>query len=212
MTSRLAKIDVPKQWGPFELFQNWMAEFTSITKLPVFLNLATASSDGYVKNRFVELQELANDGILFNTCDNSPKVKQLTENPKAAASFLFQYVRNNTEPVSRQVRIEGIAERIPGKMEENTFYAEPLYAQIRSVLIKDQSMEVNWDELKNQHDEMLAKVKSGEITLSPPENLVVYKIVPTTFDFYHSGENEIADRVLFTQETSGLWKHCHITA
>ncbi|XP_050303224.1 pyridoxine/pyridoxamine 5'-phosphate oxidase isoform X2 [Anthonomus grandis grandis] len=187
MTSRLAKIDVPKQWGPFELFQNWMAEFTSITKLPVFLNLATASSDGYVKNRFVELQELANDGILFNTCDNSPKVKQL-------------------------VRIEGIAERIPGKMEENTFYAEPLYAQIRSVLIKDQSMEVNWDELKNQHDEMLAKVKSGEITLSPPENLVVYKIVPTTFDFYHSGENEIADRVLFTQETSGLWKHCHITA
>lgn len=213
MASELAHIDIPETCEPFKLFRDWIEEFklhTQTNLLP--FNLATSHNDA-VKNRSVILQELSEEGLIFNSNLNSPKAEQLASNPRVAACFLFVYFNAEiSKAISRQVRIEGIVEQLSPEIIERQYNAQPLFAKIRTNLIKKQGEEVKWEELKRKHDKLLEKVTKGDIELRVPNNFVSYKIVPKQFDFYHAASEEIADRVLFKNDGSEGWSHCHIAA
>ncbi|CAG9759851.1 unnamed protein product [Ceutorhynchus assimilis] len=206
-TSKLSKIEFPKNWGPFDLLKNWIDDYKSHTnEASVGFNLATASKLGQVKNRFIIMQELCQDGILFNTNPTSPKAIHIKENPNVAASFLFV---NKT--FCKQVRIEGEAQKL--QMTQQQYECLPFVAQMRSALITEQSQEVDWDDLKFRHDGLVEEIDKGIIKFdSVPDNLVVFKIIPKMFDFYYSQTNEIADRVLFKSQEGDKWTCNHITA
>ncbi|XP_066245051.1 pyridoxine/pyridoxamine 5'-phosphate oxidase-like [Euwallacea similis] len=208
MSSKLAKIEILPNQRPLDLLKDWIDDFRRHTTVPVIFSLATVGNSGDVKNRFIALQNLTEDGLVFNTNRNSPKVQQIEENPKVAACFPFAYTDGNT---LRQVRIEGTAEKVTTKITQETFNSFPLHVKMRALLIPEQSVEVQWDELKARHDALLAKVSRNEVEANPPEHLVEYKILPKTFDFYHAHNEEIADRVFF-KCVSGAWTHTHLTA
>ncbi|KAL1505444.1 hypothetical protein ABEB36_005012 [Hypothenemus hampei] len=212
MSSKLAKIDIPKHFGPFELLKQWIGEFKSYTSDgPIPFNLATSSKTGDVQNRFVLLAKLMDDGLIFTTMLNSPKIHHINENPKVAGAFLFNYSNGNSEMISRQVRFEGKIVKVDSEITNELFDAWPFYAKVRGVLYSEQSTEIKWDNAKERHDKLVEQFKSNVSELKCPNYIVSYKIVPTTFDFYHAGINEIADRVLFNYN-SGKWITSHISA
>lgn len=111
---------------------------------------------------------------------------------------------------------------------EKYFREQPVFAQIRSVICR-QGEEVDWNELKREHDQQLQKLETGEIEqLEMPEDEYVllcvanflgplvcraaFKIIPERFDFYHSLNGGIADRVVFTKDDTGKWKYVHVAA
>lgn len=215
MSSGLSYIDVPENCQPSNLFKQWADDYKTNTHSGLVLfNLATSFKNGDVSNRNLVLQEISDDGgLIFNTNLNSLKVKQIEENPKVSASFLFTYTNETSNKrISQQVRMKGLIEKLPASYSERIFEKQPLYAKIRSILLEEQGVPVCWEELKKNHDDLLNKVNKGEIELKSPKQLVLYKIIPAEYDFYHANENEIGDRILFSKSKDDEWDHYHISA
>lgn len=214
MASQLAHIDVPEACGPFQFLHIWIDEYKKRkNKNFLLFNLATSSKNGDVTNRYIALKEVVEDGIIFNTNSNSTKARHITENPKVSLNFMFLYSTDVSDQITRQVRIEGMAEQLSKDVSERIYNEQPLPAKIRGHFIQEQGVEVKWEDLKRSHDEFLEKVNKGEVDLKMPDHIVAYKIVPKRFEFYHAAGQEIADKVLFVRDChSGSWNWCHITA
>lgn len=53
---------------------------------------------------------------------------------------------------------------------QHIYDGEPLYCKVRAHLCH-QGQEVNWEEMKQRHDEILDSVRKNETTLSMPDHL-----------------------------------------
>lgn len=69
-----------------------------------------------------------------------------------------------------QIRVEGNVVELDRNVCEEYFKNQPISGQIRDTIC-DQGQEVDWNELKRKHDQLLQKLERGEITqLEMPEN------------------------------------------
>ncbi|CAH1967727.1 unnamed protein product [Acanthoscelides obtectus] len=203
--SGLAHIDVEKGLSPIDLVEEWMKEYQEYSHTnKVLLNLATASREGEVSNRNVVLRELSDDGFTFLTVKNGKKVQHMTENPNVSACIYFSYIKDGKH-VERQVRVEGVAEKLNKEKCKDYYEREPVYAKIRSIIC-DQGEKIEWDDLKKKHDEILRKYKEGAVGLEMPEHVVAYLIRPQKLDLYYAYDNFIADRIVFFKDKNAEWK------
>ncbi|KAJ8982129.1 hypothetical protein NQ317_002855 [Molorchus minor] len=150
---------------------------------------------------YIDVEENGNPFDLFKQwLEESKKYGKINnkENPKVSACFLWSYIKEEKN-INRQVRIEGTVEQLSDKECAGYYNGQPLFAQIRSNIIRNQSAKVDWIDLKKKHDELLEKVKTTNEPLQMPEHEVAYKIIPTMFDFYYAWNQNIADRILFTR-------------
>src|ERR1041384_7122750 len=100
---------------PLALFDEWLAEArASEPNDPEAMSLATAASNGRPSVRIVLLKGHGPDGFIFYTNDESAKGNQLAANPRAALLFHWKSVR-------RQVRVEGLVERVDGEQADAYF-------------------------------------------------------------------------------------------
>lgn len=108
-------------------------------------------------------------------------------NPKVATTFLYIYAENDERSLSRQVyvinclllnntrhcllqiRIEGTVVELNRSICEKYFRNQPISSQIRDVIC-NQNQEIDWNDLKKKHDELLQKIEREEIQLEMPEN------------------------------------------
>ncbi len=88
---------------------------------PNAMILATADDKAKPSVRVVLLKELSNNGFTFFTNYTSKKGKNLIEN--SSASILFFWAE-----LERQVRVEGIFKRFPGRNQKNISIHDRLIA------------------------------------------------------------------------------------
>src|SRR4051794_30757693 len=91
---------------PIAQFGRWFADaqMSGIAE-PNAMTLATADASGLPSVRVVLLKGFDQRGFTFFTNYNSRKGRELSGNPRAALCFYWQ-------PLERQVRIEGIVEKV----------------------------------------------------------------------------------------------------
>lgn len=95
---------------------------------------------------------------------------------------------------------------------QHLYDREPLYCKVRAHLCH-QGREVNWEELKRRHDEILDSVRRNDNDLPMPDHFVGYKLLPTMMEFYFARDQLIGDRLLYRKDTpSGSWQHHRIAA
>src|SRR5687768_1462668 len=90
---------------PLRQFERWYAEAGALVEFPEAMAIATAGPDGAPSVRMVLLKEFDEDGFVFHSGYTSRKAGELEANPRAALLLYWQ-------PLGRQVRIEGDAERV----------------------------------------------------------------------------------------------------
>ncbi len=102
---------------PFEQFSAWMeiAEKKITGNLYNAMVLSTCV-DGQPTSRIVLLKEFTDQGFIFYTNYLSAKGKQIAENPKV--SLLLWW-----DSLERQIRIEGIAEKIAAEQSDEYFHS-----------------------------------------------------------------------------------------
>lgn len=175
---------------PFVQFEKWYLErLCSGVEIPNTMSVATSSDDGRVSLRTVLLKEYDKTGFVFYTNYNSKKGSQLSSNSGVALLFYWP-------ELNRQVRIEGVAEKVSKKDSDTYFASRPLESQISAWASPQSSVISGREFLEERFREFSDKFLNKPVPR--PENWGGYRVVPSWFEFWQDGEFRLHDRLSYS--------------
>ena len=182
--------------NPFDQFKIWNSEhLISGIVNPEAVTLSSASKDGHISARTVLLKDYNETGFIFYTNYNSRKGSQLSSNPQAALLFYW--------PEScRQVRIEGVTEKVPEKDSESYFTTRPRESQLSAWASEQSSVIPDRQYLENRYN--FYKNKFSDMSVEKPPHWGGVKLIPDWFEFWQEGKFRLHDRLTYTKRND-LW-------
>jgi pyridoxamine 5'-phosphate oxidase len=183
---------------PIAQLELWLTEaIEAQASEPNAMVLSTIKFDGKPASRVVLLKGLNKNGLVFFTNYNSNKGKQLQSNPYASVVFFWPELQ-------RQVRVEGMTEKIPDSESDAYFKSRPLESQIGAIA-SPQSRVIG---SRKEIEENFEKLKSLYLAepIVRPQHWGGYLLKPTEFEFWQGRPNRLHDRILFTPEKNNTWK------
>lgn len=188
--------------SPFDQFKEW---FDHALELEVFeanaMTLATCGADGQPSARTVLLKEIVEDGYIFYTNYNSDKGVEIAENNKVALLFFWK-------ELERQVRIEGIVEKVPKEKSEEYFQSRPKGSQI-GAWTSPQSQSITREQLDSLASETQSKY-ADDTKLPLPPFWGGYLVKPSKFEFWQGRQNRLHDRIIYTHNENVEWSFSRI--
>lgn len=187
--------------NPFSQFNIWLQEAINaqITE-PTAMNLSTITKNNRPSSRIVLLKEVQKDGFVFFTNYQSKKGQEMYHNPFVALNFFWA-------DLERQIRIEGIIEKIPQFDSLEYFISRPKASQLGAVA-SPQSQKVENRAFLEQQFERLEKQYEDKQVLKPTE-WGGYKVIPSYFEFWQGRRSRLHDRIIFEKENN-QWKIARI--
>jgi pyridoxamine 5'-phosphate oxidase len=155
------------------------------------MSLATVDPEGMPSIRTILLKELDEHGFVFFTNYNSRKANDLLQNPKGSILFYWK-------ELERQVRIEGVIEKISIEKSEEYFHTRPRDSQIAAWVSKQSEKIPDRDHLDKKFNEYTAKFGNREIPL--PQFWGGYRLIPNYFEFWQGMENRLHDRICYRKK------------
>lgn len=182
--------------SPFDLFSLWLREaLDKMAMEPYAFNLATCKNNKPT-SRIVYLRSVEEDGYVFFTNYNGRKGQEIEENGNASMNFFWA-------EMERQVRIEGVVEKIAPEFSDAYFASRPRTSQL-GAWASHQSDELNdYSDLEERVKAYDEKFKDQEVPR--PKNWGGYIIKPIYFEFWQGRPNRLHDRIVYTPENNS-WK------
>ena len=190
----LSESDVAK--NPLIQFRKWFDEAISSQVLePNAMNLATIKKDR-VSSRIVLLKDLDAQGFVFYTNYESQKGQQMANNQNVALTFFWP-------ELERQVRIEGVVEKVSVKESTAYFHSRPRGSQI-GAWVSHQSNTINSREYLEQRQEEYQRQFEGK-QVSKPAYWGGYRVIPNLLEFWQGRSSRLHDRIQF-EKVNNDWK------
>lgn len=187
--------------NPIEQFKAWMQDAIDARIIePNAMVLATASPDGSPSARVVLLKEVTPDGFVFFTNYESRKGKEIIANPHVALVF-------DWHEMERQVRVEGVAEKISAEDSDRYFHSRPAnsrlgaWASPQSQVIENRSVL----EQRQTHFEQHYTDRGIE----RPPHWGGFGIIPSVIEFWQGRANRLHDRLVFQKQDED-WHICRL--
>lgn len=183
--------------NPFKQFEIWFNEALESKIIePNAFSLATVDKNYSLSIRTVLLKIFDENGFTFFTNYESKKAKQMQEVKNVAA--LFSWLA-----LERQVKIEGVVEKISASQSLKYFLSRPKGSQL-GAWVSNQSQIISSRKLLEQKfEELKQKFKNKEIPI--PSFWGGYIIKPTKIEFWQGGDNRLHDRFLYELQNDGNW-------
>lgn len=182
---------------PLIFFKKWFAEAeaAAITEINS-MTLATADTGGLPHARIVLLKGLDQDGFVFYTNYDSAKGKELVTNPFAALVFFWK-------ELERQVRIEGVVEKVKEEESDIYFQSRPEGSRI-GAWASPQSREITH---RNILDINYSKYQQefSNIEIPRPPHWGGYRVLPNHIEFWQGRASRMHDRIVFTKNGPNHW-------
>jgi pyridoxamine 5'-phosphate oxidase len=182
---------------PLQLFGQWFEEARAgELNDPEAMALATADAHGRPSARMVLLKRYDARGFTFHTNLQSRKGGEIAANPQAALLFHWKSLR-------RQVRIEGIVERVSDE-EADAYFATRSRGSRLSAWASHQSRPLESREaFERSYADVTARFE-GEDVPRPPY-WTGLRLVPRQIEFWTDREFRMHERRLFVREGGG-WR------
>jgi pyridoxamine 5'-phosphate oxidase len=181
--------------SPFDQFGLWLNQAIELPVAePTAMTLATANDEGKPTARIVLLKGFDANGFVFYTNYESRKGQDLAKQPQATLLFFWQ-------PLERQVRIEGLVEKVSDQESDEYYHSRPLGSRL-GAWASAQSQPVSIEDLKARVEEVSAKY--GDKPPRPP-HWGGYRLRPRYFEFWQGRPSRLHDRLSYQQDTDGQW-------
>ncbi|MDQ3142434.1 MAG: pyridoxamine 5'-phosphate oxidase [Bacteroidota bacterium] len=180
---------------PWVQFTEWFDEACASDILePNSMCLSTVNASLKPSSRIVLLKEIKKEGFVFFSNYQSRKAKDLEENPNACLNFLWK-------ELERQVRIEGLVQKISEEESTKYFNSRPRGSMIGSFISPQSQVIPNRELLVKKFQEL----ENSLDAISKPEHWGGYILIPDYFEFWQGRPNRLHDRFRYTK-LENVWQ------
>lgn len=185
--------------NPIYQFEKWFNEAIDSEVLePNAMVLSTVSKNLQPYSRTLLLKQIKEEGFVFFTNYDSDKAIQIKENPRVSLIFIWH-------ELERQVRIEGVAEKISAVDSDSYFERRPIGSKLGAWASPQSKIIPNRQYLEGLVNDFEHKFKDQEITR--PANWGGYIVKPSSFEFWQGRKSRLHDRIKYTQlSDKNAWK------
>ena len=182
---------------PIAFFGKWFAEAEASQIEDVnAMTLATVDARNKPHARIVLLKGLTQDGFNFFTNYNSAKGHDINANAHVALVFFWK-------ELERQVRIEGIVEKLSEEESDAYFNSRPVGSRIGTWASPQSEVIPSRKVLENNYQNYEEQFSNGVIPR--PANWGGYRVYPEYIEFWQGGGSRLHDRILFTLLDNKKW-------
>ena len=174
---------------PLVLFEQWQKEANAAGLAdPTGVVVATVQPDGSIRQRFVLLKGVSEDGFVFFTNYNSDKAAALAQNDRS--SMLFPW-----NELDRQVSVSGKVEKIAEIESDAYFAARPRASQIAAWTSQQSQPIASRGALEAQYQATLERFDGSDVPRPP--HWGGFRLVPERIEFWQGGEDRLHDRFVY---------------
>ena len=181
--------------SPISQFSIWWDEAISSNIDEVnAMTLATVNEHGYPEARIVLLKDFNEKGFVFFTNYESRKGKSLLSNPKASIVFFWK-------ELERQVRIQGVVEKISEEDSTAYFTSRPVESKIGAWASPQSEVIESRIFLEERFKNYELQFSDQEIP--KPPHWGGYIIKPSRIEFWQGRPGRLHDRIEYNKNNEG---------
>ncbi len=196
LSEPMNKSDLNK--NPFQQFEKWMdAAVQAEVPDANAMTLATVNTENKPQARTVLLKEVNDLGFVFFTNYLSAKGAEIEHQP--AVSLLFFW-----KELARQVRIDGICEKISEEESASYFQSRPRESQLGAWASPQSQLIANRPVLESRMEDLM-KLYGTDKPIPKPPHWGGYLVKPDHFEFWQGRPSRLHDRITYTWD-AGSWR------